>query len=139
MKNGILSLVLFAVIAGVIITSCQTSSQKGNTTDVIAQDSIKTTTPKIDPAYPAFKTDALEKIADNDLRIADIRSQLDKSGAGMLKGVRGQRVDDLQKQNASLKYQISNYDAKPSEWEAFKLRFNHDSDKLHEALLHFGK
>ena len=51
---------------------------------------------------------------------------------------RRKKIEDLKKQNADLRAELYAYEKQPSDWEKFKLKFNHDADNLRDGFKEFG-
>jgi hypothetical protein len=142
MKPTIFTLPLTVLMAITIFTSCETPAQK----EQLAQANVTGANEELQNAkqqqvnaeYPAFKKDAEIKIADNDKQVANLRVKLAKPGKSPLDDMRRQKIDNLEKQNADLRSQLYGYEKGPSDWTAFKLKFNHDADNLRDAFRDFG-
>ena len=130
------------LMAVTVFASCETPAQKQQ----VAQANVEGATEELQQAkqqevnaeYPAFKKDAEIKIAGNDKQIADLRVKLAQPGKSPLDDMRRQKIDNLEKQNADLRSELYGYEKGPSDWTAFKLKFNHDEDRLHNAFRDFG-
>lgn len=83
--------------------------------------------------WKAFKTEAEEKIAKNEVRISELRDNMKKSGK-IMDSVYEQKIENLTQKNNELKNKISAYEEKQSNWETFKTEFNHDMNELGEAF-----
>jgi uncharacterized protein YggE len=135
-------------MAGIILAGCQTPAQKEAAAETkidsaqsnlnSAQTDLNATKAELNPEYPAFKRDAEEQIADNDKKIAKLRSKLTDSDSPA-NDMRSKKIDKLQQQNADLKSRLYGYETERSDWVAFKVRFNHDKDDLNQAFTDFGK
>ena len=142
MKKTIYMLPAAVLMAVTVFASCETPAQKQQ----VAQANVEGATEELQQAkqqevnaeYPAFKKDAEIKIAGNDKQIADLRVKLAQPGKSPLDDMRRQKIDNLEKQNADLRSQLLGYEKGPSDWTAFKLKFNHDSDNLRNAFRDFG-
>jgi uncharacterized protein YggE len=144
MKN---TLYTTALIAGIILASCQTPAQKEAAAETKvdsaqsnlnnAQKDLNNTQAVLNPEYPAFRKDAEEQINDNDKKIAKLRSKLTDANSPA-NDMRSKRIDKLQKENADLRSRLYGYETERSDWVAFKVGFNHDKDNLNQAFSDFG-
>jgi chromosome segregation ATPase len=87
-------------------------------------------------AWKAYKAEAEVKIKANDVRIAELKASMKKSGKAVT-AIYKENVAILEKKNAAMKNRISDYDKSQSNWESFKTEFNHDMDELGTALKDF--
>ena len=80
--------------------------------------------------FQKFKTEAEQKISDNQKQIDDLKARLLKASA-KLKAKYQQKVDELEKQNTELKKQLENYkDDGEQAWEKFKTDFTAHMNQL---------
>lgn len=137
MKKILFTVALGGLAATAILSSQETSTKQTASNGAAPQVLMASMNPQtVSKDYPAFKRDAEQKIADNDKRIADLRAK--SAASGKMDDMRKKKIEDLEKQNADLRAELKSYEAKPSDWEKFKLRFNHDADKLNKAFSDFG-
>ena len=83
--------------------------------------------------WQAFKTESERKIKENEVRIAELREKMKKSGKA-LDSVYAKNIDTLEERNRNLRLRMDGYETNQSDWEAFKREFNHDMDELGQAL-----
>lgn len=83
--------------------------------------------------WQEFKTETERKIKENEIRIADLREKMKKSGK-TLDSVYAKNIDDLEQKNKNLRTRMDQYDTQSSDWERFKREFNHDMDELGQAI-----
>ena len=130
--------VMTTFIAGTILTGCQTSDQKEQT----AQDALDeakadetAAAQKVASAeeWQTFKAESETKINDNEIRIAELKEKMKKSGKTMDE-LYAQRIDTLEQKNKDLRTRMANYEQNQSDWESFKREFNHDMDELGKAM-----
>jgi chromosome segregation ATPase len=135
-------------IAGTIFIGCQSSDQKVES----AQDKLQNAAEDLDKVqndakaekqkaenaeeWKLFKAESEVKINNNDSCITALRVKMKKSGK-KLDEVYEKRIGELEEQNTKLKVKIDTYEKNHSDWEAFKLEFNHDMDGLGKALKEF--
>ncbi len=138
------AITLFAatlLVAGSIITSCKSPAQKEEAAqqDLIeAQNDAEVESQKVATAeeWASFKIEADAKIKSNDARIAELTIKLNKPGV-ILDPLYKKRIQVLEQQNKDLKARLDVYEENNSDWETFKREFNHDMDKLGQALKDF--
>ena len=143
MKKLIYTIPLCAVLmAGMILTGCQTPAQKEDAAKENVQNAneqLKDAKQEVNAEYPAFKRDAEVQINANENRIATLREKLNTSGGkAPLDPMRKQRIDDLERRNAELRSRLYGYEKERSDWETFKAGFNADMHKLDNAFTDFG-
>ncbi len=133
------------IITGSVFTGCKSQTQKEKDAQAEVQDArdnlnkaqnnanaveLKAAT---DEEWAAFKSDAELKIKNNDVRIAELKVQMNKPGA-LFDGIYKKRILALEQQNHDLRLRIDAYDRNNTDWETFKREFNHDMDELGNAL-----
>ncbi len=141
MKNVIPGIIINALIAGLVLTACETKEQKVQDAKQDVQNAkqeLKDAKNELNTEYPSFKKDAEAKIAANDERIAELKAKVNKPGKAPLDDMRRRKIDDLEKRNADLRARLYGYEGVRSDWESFKRDFNHDMDNLSEAFKDFG-
>lgn len=142
MKNKIIYTALFAITAGAMLTSCDSKEEKVEDAKqevVEAKQDLKETQQELNAEYPAFKTAAEVKIADNEKRIAELNETLNKPGKLPLDEMRKKKIANLEEKNAKLKSRLYGYEKERSDWEAFKREFNSDMEGLGAAFSDLGK
>ncbi len=142
MKKTIYTLAITAVISGTALASSGSTGQKQemalNNVITAKEELQQTKQQALSAEYPTFKKDAEIKIADNDKQIASLRAKLAQPGKSPMDDMRRKKIDSLEKQNADLRSELYGYEKGPTDWTAFKLKFNHDQDKLRDAFRDFG-
>jgi len=139
MKKTIITLAMAStLIAGAMLTGCQPSNPKVES----AQENVQDAKQELKAAqkeasaeeWKAFKDESEVKIKDNDIRIAELKAKLKKSGT-KLDALYEKKIDALEQQNRDMKARIDGYESSVhSDWDAFKREFNHDMDQLGQAL-----
>jgi outer membrane murein-binding lipoprotein Lpp len=139
---GLLTATLIAVI---IFTGCQSPAQKEKKAaakvedakqelikaqNEVKADDIKTANRE---EWKAFQNDAEMKIKKNEIRITELKIRMKKPGKAF-DAVYGKRIETLEMKNKELETKMENYENKQSDWDSFKLEFNHDMDMLSQAL-----
>jgi DNA repair exonuclease SbcCD ATPase subunit len=130
-------------IAPIIITSLLTAGNIKAQSVEAAKENVKESKEQLkqaqlNAAYPAFKKNAENKIAENESHIDNLKAKLAEPGKSPLDDMRRQKIEDLRKQNADLRAELYGYEKERSDWETFKAKFNHDADKLGKAFTDFG-
>ncbi len=139
MKKNLLILTLPLLMCGFLLTACQSDSQK----DQAAQDKqLQQTNDSLKQVVSAdewkmFRINAQTKIDNNEIRIAQLKEEIKKSGSRNLNEQYEKKIDQLEEQNKALKARIDGYDKRESTWESFKREFNHDMDGLVQSLKDF--
>lgn len=102
----------------------QETIQKANETDRIANKSDE---------WKSFRADAIAKIHNNEVRIAEMRDKMKTSGKNMDK-VYAKKIDKLEERNNELRKEIEQYQEQPSNWDTWSAEWNRDMDELGNAL-----
>lgn len=133
---------------GTILTGCQSSEQKEDAAEQKVEDAkedlkdvqqdANTEAQKVATAeeWKAFRSDTEVKIQNNQKRIDDLRVQLNKPGK-TLDPLYAKRIETLENENNELRMRMDNYEKSQSDWEKFKMEFNHDMDELGRSLKDF--
>jgi hypothetical protein len=100
---------------------------------------VKQAQRELDAAYIPFKKDAEVQIKANDEAIKELRRNLVKPGRSAANDDSKKKIDALEDRNVELRSRLYTYEAERSDWEAFRIKFNHDRDDLHKAVKDFGK
>jgi outer membrane murein-binding lipoprotein Lpp len=138
MKKTIISLVVTTLISGAIFTGCGPSTAKEDA----AKTEVKEAREDLKDAqkaataeeWKAFKDESELRIRDNEVRIAELKVKIKKSGKD-LDALYEKKIDALEQQNKDMKARIDVYERNnKSDWESFKREFNHDIDELGKAL-----
>lgn len=150
MKKSIFILaVATSLLAGAIFTSCQSNNQKVEAAKDKVQDArqdlIEAQTDAYDAEvvkinseeWKAFKIETENNIENNDLRIAELKVQLEKPGQ-TFDPIFKNRIEVLEQKNLDMKNRLSNYKNNQSDWEVFKSEFNHDMEELQKDLREFS-
>jgi chromosome segregation ATPase len=137
-----------ALIAGLIFTGCQTSTQKEEAAKEKVQDAKedlkevqKDVSEDANKAASAeewkiFRNETEIKISKNENRIAELKIKMKKPGK-ILDPLYEKRIDVLEQRNRDLKAKMDAYEKNQSDWESFKREFNHDMDDLGQSLENF--
>lgn len=141
--------IFFVMILGISINSCQSPAEKVdeakiNVTEAKqdlqqAQSEADSKVIKIadELQWKTFKDETEVKIKDNEKLIKSIKAKM--SNKDKAKDVAySNQIDALEMENAKFKDRMYNYEINKSDWESFKLEFNHDMDELGKALKDFS-
>lgn len=146
MKKIIITLAMATtLLAGTILTGCQSTAQKEESArknlkeakqDLKdAQNDADAEALKVARAeeWVTFKKDSELTIRDNEVRIAELRVKVGQPGT-KLDVLYHKRIEAMEQQNKDLQKRIDDYEKSQSDWESFKLEFNHDMDQLGKAM-----
>ena len=139
MKRTMITLAMVStLIAGTVFTGCNPSTAKVE----VAQENVQDAKQELKEAqkdataeeWKAFKDESNVKIKDNENRIAELKAKMKRSG-NKLDALYGKKIAELEQKNIELKARIDTYETSAhSNWESFKLEFNHDMDELGKAM-----
>ena len=144
-KTMITKAMAIAIIAGGIFTGCMSQAQKDEAARTKVENARKDLNEaKVEAQVVAQKTATAEewrlfkneseiKIKDNEVRIAELKVQLNKPGT-ILDPLYVKRIDTLEEQNKGMRNRITVYEKNQSDWESFKREFNRDMDALGKSL-----
>ncbi|TRX43124.1 hypothetical protein [Flavobacterium restrictum] len=126
------AIVILAIAAGTIFTSCKSANQKQATAQQNAteanQDLTNTQASNV-AEWKAFKAESQAKILDNEQRIANLKEKMNKPGS-TFDGIYRTRIEKLEAKNNDLKAKLNNYDGNQTDWQTFKSDFNRDMDEI---------
>lgn len=137
----VIALASFATVA-VFFTSCDNNNNKYSSERAEdAAEDLRDAKKDLDEAqreytikYNDFKREMDNKITENDKAIAALKADVRERNAEA-KANWNTAVNDLERKNQSLKDRINDYKVDGNaNWEEFKREFNHDMDRLGEAL-----
>ncbi len=137
MKKSILALTVFAIIAGAILTSCNTPAEKVKD----AQTNVTQANKDLDAAnkeYLAdienYRNETADKITANDKSIVEFKARIEHEKKGA-KAEYNKKITELEQKNSDLKKKLDDYKSDGKEkWETFKAEFSHDMDELGQAF-----
>lgn len=126
------AILILSILAVTVFTSCKSAQQKEKAAKenvVEANQDLKDT--KISNAndWLTFKTESQAKIADNEKRIADLKTEMNKPGK-TFDGMYRTRIEKLEAKNTELKSKLNNYDGNETEWKTFQNDFNRDMKEI---------
>lgn len=142
MKKFIYFLSITTLITAIILvlTGCE-SDQKEETTEVKVETAdttvtdantvtIKTATAE---EWKEFKENAELRIRENEEEIAEQKAKKQKPGK-LFDEMRDKKIKNLELQNKELRTKLATYETTQSDWEKFKLEFNHDIEEVKKAI-----
>jgi outer membrane murein-binding lipoprotein Lpp len=145
MKKTLFTLVITTFMAGTVLTGCQNTSKK----EEAAQDNVEDARENLDDAkeeltearkaateeeWNAFKASTNATITENEMRIAEMKASMRKTGKSIDEEY-AQKIDALEQKNNDIKATIKTYkNDSSSDWESFKQEYNRDMDELGEAF-----
>ena len=143
MKKPIIMLAAIAFVATSLFSGCTSSEKKISKAEQEVQDAKDNLEQqKHDAAlenaqdardWKTYKKETTAQIESNELKIAELKEKLNKSGK-LNELVFRERIVALEMQNRELKKRIETYDADKNDWETFKREFSHDMENIGEAL-----
>jgi uncharacterized protein involved in exopolysaccharide biosynthesis len=144
MKKTIFMLAVTAFVAGAMLTSCQSSSEKVESAQekvhdaknqvVMAEQELNQA---LKDSIQQFKKESEERIAANEKSIAEIRIRIAKENKEN-KAIFEQRLAVLEQQNKDMKKRLRNFTENQSEkWESFRVEFNNEMEKQGKAFRDF--
>jgi outer membrane murein-binding lipoprotein Lpp len=145
MKKTLFTLAITTFMAGTVLTGCQNTSKK----EEAAQDNVEDARENLDDAkeeltearkaateeeWNAFKASTNATITENEMRIAEMKASMRKTGKSIDEEY-AQKIDALEQKNNDIKATIKTYkNDSSSDWESFKQEYNRDMDELGEAF-----
>lgn len=139
MKKTFLAIALTStIIGGTIFTGCKSSPTKVEA----AQEKVDDAKQELKEAqrtataeeWQEFKDETDAKIKSNESSITEFKLKMKKTGR-KLDAAYQEKIDMLEQQNKDMKLRIDGYEYRTqSNWDSFKLEFNHDMDELGNAL-----
>ncbi len=146
MKKARLIFALTALIAGTMLTKCQSSS--GKVED--AQERVNEARGKFAEANQAldqaikdsirqFKKESEERINIQEKNIVDLRAKIAKEN-NEDKVIYEQRLAVMEQQNRDMKKSLAEFnEARKDDWEKFRAKFNHDMEEHGKAFRDFWR
>lgn len=132
-------------LAGILFAGCMSSDQKNDAAKaqvLAAQQNLDVVQKNADMVaekaatadeLKTFKLESDLKIKNNEVRIAELKLKMNKSGSA-LDEVYAKRIDSLEMKNKNLKTRMGDYEKTHSDWTKFKHDFNRDLDELGNTL-----
>jgi hypothetical protein len=140
MKKSIISLVAPLLLsAGLILSGCNTASDRNRRADERARDAQgdirETERGRAASAeeWRTFKSDAEIQLKENETRIAEMRANMKRPGTAA-DSLRYNRIITLEQRNADLRNRLNNYENDRSDWETFQRNFNREMDEIENSF-----
>jgi hypothetical protein len=141
MKNNYFILTFIVLIAGSILTGCNSNREnkvedsKENVQK--ASQDLKDAQVQYDKEWQQFKSDADLKISANEKSIAEFKVKI-KTENRKYKAKYQEEVVVLEQKNSELKRKIGEYKYESKDkWEEFKRGFNNDMDVVGKSITNF--
>ena len=137
MKKTFLSLLTVTFISGIILISCNNSSQKVDKAqkDVIeANKNLEDANKEYLADMEIYRTETANRIAANDQSIVELKAKI-ANDKKIAKADFKKKVAELEQKNSDMKKKMDEYKADGKEnWEQFKTEFSRDMDELGNAF-----
>lgn len=145
MKKTIYTLALTTFMAGSILVGCQTPTKK----EQEAKDKVADAREDVQDAkeelmearkeatteeWQTFKNETTAKINENEIRIAELKAKMKKTG-NSIDAISTKKIEELEQKNKDIEAKVETYkNDRSSDWESFKREYNHDINELGKAL-----
>lgn len=145
MGKRIFTLGIAAVMAGAMLSGCQSSATKVEN----AEDKVVEANKSLDQAnlnlYQArtdsilqFRKESAEKLTSYDTQIIELKAKI-ASSKKETKAAYQKSLADIEKKNNEMKARLENFkDDAATSWNNFKAEFSHDMDELDKSLKDFS-
>ncbi|MBP6757652.1 MAG: hypothetical protein KA133_00250 [Flavobacterium sp.] len=145
MKKIIFSLAITVFITITTLVSCKPSTKEETASEDKVQEvkeNVQETKDSLAAAkkeateeeWQAFKTQTDSVINYNEARIAELKLKMKKTGKSIDAKYK-ENIDVLEQKNKDLKAKTATYKKeRTADWQSFKREFNHDMDKIGQAL-----
>lgn len=145
MRKIIFNLAITTIITGTILVSCKPATNEEmaledrveNAKDEMrdAKDSLTVARKEATAEeWEAFKSQTDSVINYNEVRIAELKLKMEKTGKS-LDAKYKDNIDALERKNRDLKAKTATYKSERSaDWQSFKREFNHDMDEIGQAI-----
>lgn len=139
------SILMLAILAGTIFTSCKNNAEKevdaieevqdatedlNKVTDDVNKDAMIKAN---DAEWQTYKAEANKTIAENETRITELQNAIKKPGNTFDSAYKSS-IQTLVDKNAALKTKITDYENNQTDWETFKREFDSDMAGLGQAF-----
>lgn len=137
MRNSIVLFIVFALLGGAAMTSCDTSAQKlkkAQDAEIEANADLVKANQEYLADMESYKKETDARIAANQKSIADFEARVSKEKKE-IKAEYTQKIADLEQKNSDLRKKLDDYKAAGKEqWDSFKTEFSNDLDELGKSL-----
>ena len=148
MKKTILNLALTTFIVATVLVGCQDKSKQ----EAEAKENVENAKENLDDAkaelsdarraateqeWQAFKDSTNATIKQNEIRIAEMKAELKKTGK-TIDSEYSKNIQELEEKNKEIKNKLEVYkNDTNSDWQSYKKEFRHDMDDLGQSLKNF--
>ncbi|MEO0059138.1 MAG: hypothetical protein RLZZ312_785 [Bacteroidota bacterium] len=138
-------ILMLAVVSATIFASCKSNSEKEedavqkvenaneNLDEVQSEVQNDQIAKANDAEWQTYKSDANMAIAENETRIAELQTAINKPGNNFDAAYK-RNITSLVDKNAALKRRISDYENNQTDWETFKREFDSDMQSFGKAF-----
>jgi hypothetical protein len=139
------SILILTILVGSLFTSCKSNTEKAedaieevqdateNLDSVTSQIKEDAVTKANDSEWQTYKTEAYKTIAENETRIKELQTAINKPGK-TFDATYKKSIDALEERNSTLKTKISDYENNQTDWASFKREFDSDMTEIGKAL-----
>lgn len=145
MKKLIFTAAIATFVAATVLVGCQNTTKD----EAAAQENVEDARDNLDDAkeelssareaatkeeWQAFKDSTSATISQNEMRIAEMKAKMKKTGKTIDDGY-AQKIEELEQKNKEIKLKVDQYknDA-GDDWKSFKEEYNRDIDELGTAI-----
>lgn len=145
MKKLIFSAAITTFVAAIVLVGCQNTTKN----EAAAQENVEDARDNLDEAkeelsnareaatkeeWLAFKESTNATITQNEMRIAEMKAKMKKTGKTIDEGY-AQKIVELEQKNEEIKLKVDKYknDA-GDDWKSFKEEYNRDINELGKAI-----
>ena len=134
MNKSFFILALTTLMAGSMLTACQSSAKKVEN----AQDKVVEAKQELNLALKdsiqQFRRESEDKISEYEKNIAEFRTKLAKEKKKD-KSIYDKKLAELDKKNSEMKKKLADYKYdERAKWKIFKAEYNHDMDQLGKSF-----
>ncbi len=137
MKKTIYTIAVLSLLSGLIITGCNTPSEKvENSAKEVekANQNLNEANLQYEEDFNTYRSEISNKIAANEQSVVDFKARIENEKSEA-KFEYNKKIEVLEKKNSDMKKKLADYKADGKEhWESFKTEFNHDMDELGSAF-----
>ena len=133
-------------MAATLFTACQTSDQKKadeaqakveaakqDLKEVQNEAAVAAQKAATAEEWKAFKDASETQIKENEMRIAELKEKMKKSGKA-IDAMYAKSIETLEQRNMEMRNRIGAYEKSQSDWDTFKREFNHDMEGIGQAF-----
>lgn len=134
MNKSFFTLALTTLMAGAMLTSCQSSATKVEKAQDKVVEAKQDLNQALQDSIRQFKTESENKISNYEKIIAEFRTKIAKEKkVNKLKYEK--KLAELDQRNSELKKKLADYkDEEHTKWRIFKAEYNHDMDELGKSF-----